>query len=213
MLSRRGHLLTEPQRKAVEESLSQIRTATSNTDGSAVLDEPMPQEMSVRSGFRRFDFNRYAAIVVWFSKCIQALTQTKLYKLLFYSDYLAFKTNSRSLTGASYRAMQYGPVPVRGSAMNDRLEMEDYVLVNEITYQNGNTGDEFRPGPRAEELTQVLTEEDLRILQFVRDQLGGLTPRQISDFSHNESAWRDTPPKQVISYTKALSLSLALPES
>lgn len=210
VLARRGHLLTQRQRKAVEEALGQVHGSSfDDSDWLAVLNEP--QEVSVRSGFRRFDFDRYAAVVVWFCQSVQAVTQTKLYKLLFYSDYLAFKTSSKSLTGAMYRAMPYGPVPVGFSGLRARLEMEDYILVNEVTYQNGNTGEEFRPGPRAKDPMQVLTEEDLRILQFVRDCLGGLTPTQISDRSHEEVAWKDTPRKEVISYAKARDLSLALP--
>ena len=213
LVARRGHLLTARQRRAVEDALNQVPNITGDRDWSTLLDEPMPQEVSLRSGFRRFDFNRYAAIVVWFSKCIPALTQTKLYKLLFYSDYLAFKTDSRSLTGEVYRAMRYGPVPVRSLPMRTRLEMDDCILVSEVIYGNGNTGEEFHPGPRAEELPQVLSEEDLRILQFVRDQLGSLTPTQISDRSHAEAAWKDTPQKQVITYDKARSLSLTMPDA
>jgi len=213
ILVRRGHVLTERQRKAAEEALEPVRHPFGDADWMSVFDERMPQEVSARSGFRRFDFDRYAAIVVWFSRSVQAVTQTKLYKLLFYSDYLAFRTDAKSLTGAVYRAMPYGPVPVGFSGLRARMEMEDYIMVNEVTYQNGNTGEEFRPGSRAEEPVQVLTDEDLRILQFVRDRLGGLTPSQISDLSHKEAAWKDTPQKQVISYQKAMNLSLALPES
>lgn len=213
ILARRGHLLAERQRKAAEEALTPAPHSFSDADWPWVLDEPMPQEVSARSGFRRFEFDRYAAIVIWFSKSVPTVTQTKLYKLLFYSDYLAFRVDAKSLTGAVYRAMPYGPVPVGFSGLRARMEMEDYIVVNEVTYQNGNTGEEFRPGPRAEEPAQALTDDDLRILQCVRDRVGGLTPSQISDLSHREAAWKETPQKQVISYARAKELSLALPES
>lgn len=51
------------------------------------------------------------------------------------------------------------------------------------------------------------------MLRYVRDQVGGLSPTNISDRSHQEAAWRDTPPKQIISYEKAAELSLALPDA
>ena len=213
VLARRGHLLTERQRKAVEEVLAPVHRPFGDADWLSVLDEPMPQEVSARSGFRRFDFDRYAAIVVWFSKSVQAVTQTKLYKLLFYSDYLAFRTDSKSLTGAVYRAMPYGPVPVGFSGLRARMEMEDYIMVNEVTYQNGNTGEEFRPGPRAGDIKVEFTVDELRVLTFVKDQLGSLPPSAISNKSHEETAWKNTPEKAVISYEMAKELSLALPES
>lgn len=211
LISRRGNdVLNERQRNAVLSCLDVSHSSANSGEWLSSFEELMPHEVSVRSGFRQFDFDRYAAVVVWFSQSVQALTQTKLYKLLFYSDYLAFRYSSQSLTGAVYRAMPYGPVPMGFNGLRAKLEMEDYVLVNEVTYQNGNTGEEFRPGSRADEFIRILTSEDLRVLQFVRDNLGGLTPTQISDRSHREVAWSDTPRKHVISYMKAKELSLRL---
>jgi uncharacterized phage-associated protein len=159
------------------------------------------------------DFERYAAAVVWLCSYVPTVTQTKLYKLLFYADYLCFRTISRSLTGALYRRMPYGPVPVAFSDLRARLEGEDYVLVNEVTYMNGYAGEEFRPGPRASEIKVEFTKDELLVLTYVKDQLGGLQPSVISNKSHEETAWKDTPEKAVISYEKAKELSLALPES
>lgn len=210
LLQRRGHLLSERQRRAPEAVLGQLaqpRTAYWETG----FYESMPVEVSKRSGFRLFDFNRYAEVVIWFCRNVSALTQTKLYKLLFYADFLAFRAESRSITGALYRRMPYGPVPVGFSNLRSQLEAEDFVVVNEVTYQNGKTGEEFTAGSSADEISQQLNERDMRVLRFVRDQLGNLTPTDISDRSHQETAWRDTPSKQIISYEKALELSLSVP--
>lgn len=210
LLHRRGRLITERQRRTAEATLGQTaiqRTAYWETG----FYESMPVEISKRSGFRAFDFNRYVSVVTWFCRNVSALTQTKLYKLLFYADFLAFRTSTRSITGALYRRMPYGPVPVGFSNLRAQMEAEDFVVVSEVTYQNGKTGEEFTPGLRADDIACRLDENEMRVLQFVRDSLGNLTPTDISDLSHQESAWRDTPPKQIISYEKALELSLDLP--
>lgn len=212
LLQRRGRLLSERQRRTAEATLGQAGHQRAAYWESGFY-ESMPVEVSKRSGFRPFDFDRYVAVVTWFCSNVSAVTQTKLYKLLFYADFIAFRAFTRSITGAVYRCMPYGPVPVGFSNLRSQMEAEDFVVVNEVTYQNGKTGEEFTPGLRAGDIPRGLDDNEMRVLQFVRDRLGNLAPTEISDLSHQESAWRDTPPKQIISYEKALELSLALPSS
>ncbi len=211
LLQRQGHLLSERQKQLADAALSAAPAPAVNW--AAMFGGAMPVEMTARSGFRPFDFERYAAAVVWLCSYVPTVTQTKLYKLLFYADYLCFRTTSRSLTGALYRRMPYGPVPMGFSDLRARLECEDFVLINEMTYQNGNTGEEFRPGPRAGEIKVDFTVDELRVLTFVKDQLGSLPPSAIRNKSHEETAWKNTPEKAVISYEMAQELSLALPAS
>ncbi|MFN9124287.1 MAG: hypothetical protein ACK5WD_00465, partial [bacterium] len=79
------------------------------------------------------------------------------------------------------------------------------------TFQNGNTGEVFRVGPRGERAAAVLEADDLVVLRFVRDTLGGLSPSAISDRSHEETAWKETPQKALIDYKHARALSIMLP--
>ncbi|MEQ9616629.1 MAG: DUF4065 domain-containing protein [Phycisphaerales bacterium] len=206
LLHRRGHVLTDRQRTSTEAAIEGARPAFSWT----ALVDAMPSEISKLSGFRRFEYDRYASVVSWLCSNVGLVTQTKLYKLLFYADFLFFKANARSLTGALYRQMPYGPVPVGFSTLRAQLEADEFVSINEIAFQNGNTGEVFRPGAKAEQIDCAFDDSELRVLQFVRDNLGGLTPSAISDLSHKESAWKDTPQKEVISYEKAAELSLSL---
>jgi uncharacterized phage-associated protein/transcriptional regulator with XRE-family HTH domain len=209
LLARRGNALTERQRRTVEQAIEGSPTARLSAIWNGFF-ESMPSEVSARSGFRRFDFDRFAAVVVWLCGTIPVVTQTKLYKLLFYADFLCFRTTSRSLTGALYKQMPYGPVPVAYETLRARLEAEDLVQVREQMYQNGYVGEQFFAGPRASQVTVEFDEEERRVLECVRQVLGTLTPSAISDKSHEETAWKDTPPKEVISYEKALELSIQL---
>ncbi len=211
LVDRRGHVLTERQRRAVELALEDSPHARLAALWNGFL-EVMPTEISAKSGFRRFDFDRFAAVVVWLCEKVPVVTQSKLYKLLFYADFLCFRTTSRSLTGALYRQMQYGPVPVAYQWLRSRLEGEDFVQVREQTYENGRTGEEFLLGPRASQVEMNFTDDETRVLEFVREHLGSMAPSVISERSHQETAWRDTPPKEIISYEKALELSLSVPD-
>ena len=215
LVARNGHLLSEWQRKRVEEALASPADALKNANVVVNLLEltSMPDELSRHTGFRRFDYSRYAAAVVWFCRNLKtAVTQTKLYKLLFYADFLCFKTMSVSLTGAAYRKLQYGPAPADYGNVRDRLEHDDYVAIEEAVYQNGRTGEEYHLGRRADEVSCGFTPEELSILAHVATVFRDVPPTGISEASHREAAWMRTPDKQLISYEDATSLSLALPD-
>lgn len=210
LLNRQGHLLTERQREVAEATLNASTTTRGNLL-RLLWGEPMPVENSLRSGYRPFEFERYAAVVSWFCAQVPTVTQTKLYKLLFYADYLCFQLTSRSLTGSLYKKMPGGPVPCGFSSLRCQLEENELVRVNEVTFQNGNTGEVFQQGPKSTEIQFDFSEDEVRVLTFVRDQLGQLKPSEISDKSHQETAWKNTPDKQVISYERAMELSLNVP--
>ncbi len=215
LVARNGHLLSDWQRKRVERALAGGAESVEDAvpDINLAKYTSMPDELSHRTGFRRFDYRRYAAVVVWFCRNLEAaVTQTKLYKLLFYADFLSFRTISVSLTGAAYRKMTYGPVPADYGNLRDRLEYDDYVMVQEVVYRNDRTGEEYRLGPRADEVPYKLTLRELAVLERVAAAFGDATPSAISERSHREPAWLNTQDKQLISYKEAASLSLSASE-
>jgi putative zinc finger/helix-turn-helix YgiT family protein len=209
LLAHRGKLISDRQRALAEARLEVVAEGAV----SRKLPAEVPVEVTRRSGMRAFTVERYAAVVAWLCANVPLVTQTKLYKLLFYSDFLAYRSSGRSLTGAAYCRMPYGPVPVGFSALRSILEEREVVLVEEMTFQNGNTGEVFRVGSGGERAADSLLAEDVAVLRVVRDTLGGLSPSAISDRSHEETAWKETPPKAVIDYGHASRLSMALPDS
>ena len=46
---------------------------------------------------------------------------TKLNKILFFSDFLAFKKFGKSITGQTYRKLDFGPAPARMQDVRDEL--------------------------------------------------------------------------------------------
>lgn len=215
LVVRNGKVLSDWQRKRVERAIASEADETRDLPARTNLIDctSMPDELSRHTGFRRFDYHRYAAVVVWFCRNLKtAVTQTKLYKLLFYSDFLAFKGMSVSLTGAAYRRLQYGPVPADYGNLRDRLEYDDYVTIEEVVYQNGRTGEEYHLGAKADKVFYKFREEELAVLKRVADVFRNETPSETSARSHRESAWLRTPEKELISYEEAANLSLSLSE-
>ncbi|MDY0171131.1 MAG: DUF4065 domain-containing protein [Thermoguttaceae bacterium] len=172
----------------------------------------MPEELSLRTGYRLFHYEKYVAVVAWFCRRLKSVTATSLNKLLFYADFLHFRSETVSLTGAAYRRLPYGPVPADYGGLREQMELDQFVEIEEIEYQNGNIGEQYRLGPRVEELDVVFTLRETKVLEVVARAFEHATPSEISQRSHNESAWYDTEDKALISYDKARDLSLPVPE-
>ena len=70
-------------------------------------------EPSSYTGFRRPNKDKIAGVLISFiSKCNNEYNdKLKLNKLLFYTDFVSYKLSGYSITGLSYRAIDYGPAP------------------------------------------------------------------------------------------------------
>jgi len=71
------------------------------------------------------DYNREKLLnaIVFFVKKTNYCGTTKLFKLLYYLDFLHFRETGRSVTGLDYSALPYGPVPC--SLFDELKQMPD----------------------------------------------------------------------------------------
>ncbi len=214
LLERRGHMLSDWQRKRMEEALSgQPEPCGTWVDlpGRASWIQA-GDEVSDRTGYRRFECDRYVAVVLWFCKKLGMVWKTPINKFMFYADFLSFKTATVSLTGTAYRKAPHGPVPADYGMLLGWMEGEGLLECREVSFPNGNTGFRYSAGPNAPSEGFRFTEHELRVLEKVAAELGRLGAKQVSDRSHKEPAWRDTADGQLISYEHARTLSISLSE-
>jgi len=200
-------MLSEWQRsRAIEAARSQLAE-------SPLHRRLMPTAIGEFNGGRVFSFDRYSAAAAWFCTRLDGVLKTKMNKLMFYADFLAFKELGCAITGTAYRRLQYGPVPVDFGTLQDGMECEDIVAVDEGAYPNGTEFVILRAGPAASGLGIEFTRDELAVLECVADQFKGDGSKAISDRSHREEAWMKTPHKGLISFKHAAALSLMLPKS
>ncbi len=209
LLGRRGDRLSDWQLQRVKDALKGASGNLSDIMFDMAPSWCMPKEKSLATGFREFDYRRYAAVVTWFCGHVNTVTATSLNKLLFYADFLHFQSESVSLTGAAYRRAPYGPVPAAYGDLREHLEWEQVIEVREVEYQNGNMGEEIHAGAKADELPSQLTPRELKTLEAVAHKFAHFSPGQLGDYSHQEAAWRDTEDRSLITYDKAAQLSLS----
>lgn len=163
-------------------------------------------KMSEFSGFRKPSFEILSEMVVFFSHTLPSF-KTKMNKMLFYSDFLAFRESGQSISGATYKAIPYGPVPEKYESIFENLSTSDVIDIQYESKPDGSkieklVGREDRPLNSAK-----FSEKELEILQKVAEKFRGVNSSGIVDISHQETAWTENiEGKRLISYYYAFDL-------
>lgn len=108
---------------------------------------------------------------------------TKMNKLLFYADFLCYKETGMSISGLSYRAIEFGPVPENW----DKI----YSEFNEIRQELKQSGDFVGHILVAEQQPDVslFTEYEVNVLDKVCTAFALKTAKELTLKSHEEKGW------------------------
>ena len=164
------------------------------------------------SGFKEYDLEKLKNMILYLVKCLDGVLITKLNKLLWYCDFLHFKETSVSITGAQYIHLQYGPVPKYYDFITGFMQSEGLLDRNEIAFNTaeGIVGEQFTALVEPNE--SMFSEKELLVMNFIIDKFRPYTATRIADESHQETAYRKSEDRRIISYEYAKELSLSLPE-
>jgi hypothetical protein len=127
-------------------------------------------------------------------------SMTKLNKVLYYADFMAYRELGRPISGVEYVHLSQGPVADPLSGTTERLEE-----TGEITTRHVRVGpyiqEQIEPNRRADR--EAFTEDELAIINKVIGMLWGRNAREVSELSRQELGWRLTRPGEVIPYRTA----------
>jgi hypothetical protein len=133
----------------------------------------------------------------------------KLNKLLFFSDFEAHRTLGRSLTGAKYQKLRWGPAAIEFLPMQDELLRDGLATVE--TRQRGSHEQRVTVAIAEPDL-RLFSDEEMAIVDRVLDWLGDRGAMDVSDLSHERSAgWKLVEEGEVIPYDTAF-ISTAEPK-
>jgi hypothetical protein len=122
---------------------------------------------------------------------------TKLNKILFFSDFLAFKKLGRAITGQPYRKLEFGPAPVRLPEIREELirngdaAAQDTVIAGNLQHRLVHLRD-----PKLAEFSG----EEIAVVDEIIDLLRSKTATEVSEFSHRFVGWQIAREGQVIPY-------------
>ena len=126
---------------------------------------------------------------------------TKMNKMLFYIDFVAYRERGMALTGLSYKAIEFGPVPERW----DRV-FSEFDSIRQIPKSIREFEGIVLHGSEKPDLS-LFSEQEISIIEKVCDKFKDMSSHEISILSHEESAWKDCVSKHsTIPFSDAFSL-------
>lgn len=141
------------------------------------------------NGYRRLSLPKVSQAIAYFEQHIGNLYKTKLNKLLFYADFLAYQHYGYSITGLQYRAIQYGPVPAEYERLYLRLQDDSRVIIEERNGKDDQYVEVYHPSVPFDE--SEFTAEELQIFGSVVRLFARKRTSDIVRLSHEEQAWKD----------------------
>jgi len=125
--------------------------------------------------------------------------KTKIHKILFFSDFEAFRQTGRSISGEEY--VKYDQGPFLPSVDTTVQKMANRNLAS---WEPPNQWGEIQLVSRTmTPRTDLLSEQEIAIIDSTIKRFWGWTARAVSNRSHRLFGWLTTPNGQVIPYNSA----------
>lgn len=185
--------------KKIEERISQLIQISVENKRPAILNVYCaPNNFT---GYKTLTPERIANLFIYFIKNSKKVfnDKLKLNKLLFYADFTHYKNYGESISGLSYRAIQYGPVPSNYDNIYAYLENEQFIGSEFLELSNGGAREIFVSN--ADFDPSLFKEEEIKTLATISKKFSGMPTWNIVSLSHQEKAWKKLEPeKQLIGY-------------
>lgn len=192
--------LTDRQKDKLLAALDQLKRNNKHKMERDFFNDFFTRVPCEENGYRTFDYDKFCAMVVFFARKSTELLKTKLMKLLNYSDMVFYKENGVSISGLRYAHLPYGPVPENYDILFGAMAA-DHIAHIEIVYDNGY--EKHQVIAEEEMPKDVLSADELAVLERVYNKFAGFGSVDISNYSHNEKGYAKTKPGEIISYSYA----------
>lgn len=157
-------------------------------------------EKNTENGNTSLEINKTEAIINYISQNYPHLYKVKLMKLLWYIDSIAYKENKKSLTGLVYTHQKMGALPI---AYDELLKLPSIKVEEEIIdKENYSVCYHILPNENYK-LKVKLTESEKEICDRVINKFKNFTTKELINYMHNEKAYTDTKPNEVIDFSYA----------
>ncbi|MDU0946243.1 MAG: type II TA system antitoxin MqsA family protein [Intestinibacter bartlettii] len=197
--------LDEKQESKLLEVVNKLISENEKECSDKFFEIYISSEPSIDNGFKSFDYEKFAAMVVFFAIKGTDLLKTKLMKLLNYSDMLFYKENCVSISGLKYVHLQYGPVPEKFDVLLGKLE-EDKIAHIEVEFFGKYERHKVVPDERT--IIEELTDKEIKVLERVYNKFIDFGSVEISNYSHKEMGYSSTLQGEIISYSYASDIEL-----
>ena len=153
------------------------------------------------NGYTQIDKSKIMNMIVFFAN--NCVLKTKLLKEMFYADFLYYKEVGSSITGLEYAKINLGPVPDEFEKIINECVEEKYISYS-IEFKNDYEYHNIRKVKEFDE--KVFENDELEILNRVKNYFEKFSSKDIVNFSHEEKAFIETNYYEKISYDYAFDI-------
>lgn len=181
-------------------NLSLDEILSSDFDNIITSKQQSKEEPSIRISVPRLNIEKFKNLILYIlEKCAGKpnVGETVLYKLLYFSDFNYYEIYEEHLSGATYRKLAKGPVPVDITKILHDMETNNF-LKSFTTDYFGYKQMRFIPLVNANK--KLFNGAEIEVIDNVIDQLSGMSATEISHYSHGDMPWKASNDRQVIDY-------------
>lgn len=144
---------------------------------------------NINNGFRAPCLRKIGFMIQYLAKAHSPFT-TLLNKLLFYADFDHFKHHGSGISGITYKAYKWGPVPTNYGGLYNIVCNNQYVQVDEVAFPE-YAGNRFcyKKDIEMNEFRKYISETEQKTLDKVISSFKAFSTAEIVEKSHEETAW------------------------
>ncbi len=151
----------------------------------------------VESGFQREKFKQVLHYLIFKCGSLENVGKTVLFKLLYFSDFDYYELYEEKLTDESYRKLEHRPAPSHFDDAVRELEVEGKI---ETTVATFGTFDQQKFLPVKKPSLDLLTANELQVIENDIAKYCSMNAKQISAFSHRDIPYKATAEGDIIDY-------------
>jgi putative zinc finger/helix-turn-helix YgiT family protein len=185
----KAHFSNNSFNKAKERVAYLVRTAEKSKNLYATLN--VYSEANNFTGYRKPKPARIANLITYLIRHSKPdfNDKLKLNKQLFFTDFTHYKNCGTSISGLSYRAINYGPVPANYDNIYAYLENEQLISSQFLKLPNGGAREVFLS--EADFDKNLFTEQEKETMDAIIKRFAEISTWDIVELSHQEKAWKD----------------------
>lgn len=155
--------------------------------------------INLNSKMGKINKEKYQNAVLYFVKYCnnQYLGATKLNKLLYYLDFIAFRDRKEPVTGDFYVHKQYGPVPAEIDEVLTEMKSQGSLEIQKVEYKDGEI---FRYSSRKDPDLSVFNGYEKGLLEKICQEFNLWPTEKIVNQTHLEAPWFYSKPFDVVDY-------------
>lgn len=204
MVEESGDLFSEREKSKIRKCVIDDIKETSAEYEYDVIYRNHPRMKSRYNGYTLPDVQKLEQIIAFFARKLDGVFETKLNKLLFYTDFLHYRHFMTGISGLRYKAITYGPVPVNYGTLYENLPG---VHKDIVEVKGGYMGTVIYSD--TDFCCDMFSDDELKTMEYVLEYFKDNSSSSISKISHNEKAWLTNIDKRsVIDYSDAFELTI-----